>query len=87
MTEGRANDELVKGRLGKGSSLSKRKISRMWVIRQLCKKHFKSVRPTAIQINNIIKKYNLNRYTPDGKKRSKEVIKTSIANAYKVIAK
>ena len=61
---------------------TKRKISRMWVIRQLCLKHFRAKRPTAIQINNIIKKYNLNRYTPEGKKRSKEVIKEYIAKAY-----
>ena len=60
----------------------KQKVSRMWIIRQLCLKHFGAKRPTAIQINNIIKKYNLNRYTPEGKKRSKEVIKEYIAKAY-----
>ena len=61
---------------------TKRKISRMWVIRQLCLKHFRAKRPTAIQINTIIKSYNLNRYTSDGKKRTKEVIKEYIAKAY-----
>jgi len=62
--------------------MAKQKISRVWIIRKLCQKHYKSVRPTAKQINDIIHKYNLNRYTSDGKKRSKEVIKTDIAKAY-----
>ena len=59
----------------------KQKISRMWIIRQLCKKHYRTVRPTAHQINNIIHMYKLNRYSVDGKKRSKEVIKEYIAKA------
>tara|TARA_R100001463_G_scaffold133516_1_gene194980 strand:+ start:445 stop:639 length:195 start_codon:yes stop_codon:yes gene_type:complete len=58
------------------------KVSRVWIIRKLCQKHFKAVRPTAIQINNIIKKYNLNMYTEDGKKRSKEAMQKDIAKAY-----
>ena len=62
--------------------MSKKKISRVWIIRKLCQKHFKSVHPTAIQINNIIKKYNLNKYTEDGKRRSKEVMQKDIAKAY-----
>ena len=60
----------------------KQKVSRMWIIRQLCKKHYRTVRPTASQINNVIHKYKLNRYSVDGKKRSKEVIKEYIAKAY-----
>jgi hypothetical protein len=60
----------------------KQKVSRMWIIRQLCKKHYRTVRPTAHQINNIIHMYKLNRYSVDGKKRSKEVIKEYIAKAY-----
>ena len=61
----------------------KRKISRLWVIRQLCKKHYpKTVRPTASQINNVIHKYGLNKYGVDGKIRSKEVLKKNIAKAY-----
>ena len=60
----------------------KQKISRMWIILQLCKKHYRTVRPTAHQINNIIHMYKLNRYSVDGKKRSKEVIKEYIAKAY-----
>ena len=60
----------------------KQKISRMWIIRQLCKKHYRTVRPTAHQINNIIHMYKLNRYSVDGQTRSKEVIKEYIAKAY-----
>ena len=82
MSEGRAEDKLIKGRMGKGSALTKKKISRMWIIRELCKKHYKAVRPTAKQINNVIHMYKLNRYSVDGKKRSKEVVKEYIAKAY-----
>ena len=82
MSEGRAEDKLIKGRMGKGSALTKKKISRMWIIRELCKKHYKAVRPTAKQINNVIHMYKLNRYSLDGKKRSKEVVKEYIAKAY-----
>ena len=53
----------------------------MWLIRKLCQKHFKAVRPTAMQINNIIKKYKLSRYTEDGKKRSKEAMNKDKAKA------
>lgn len=60
----------------------KKKISRVWLIRKLCQKHFKAVRPTAIQINNIIKRYNLSRFTEDGKRRSKEALHKDIAKAY-----
>jgi len=59
-----------------------KKISRIWLIRRLCHKHYKSVRPTASQINNVIHMYKLNRYGVDGKKRSKEVLKKNIAKAY-----
>ena len=82
MSKGRAEDKLIKGRMGKGSALTKKKISRMWIIRELCKKHYKAVRPTAKQINNVIHMYKLNRYSVDGKKRSKEVIKEYMAKAY-----
>ena len=82
MSKGRAEDKLIKGRMGKGSALTKKKISRMWIIRELCKKHYKAVRPTAKQINNVIHMYKLNRYSVDGKKRSKEVVKEYIAKAY-----
>jgi len=59
-----------------------KKISRIWLIRRLCQKHYKSVRPTAHQINNVIHKYGLNKYSVDGKIRSKEVMQKNIAKAY-----
>jgi hypothetical protein len=66
--------------LGKGGR--KRKVSRMWVIRQLCLKAFGAKRPTAVQIKSVIEEYGLNRYTPDGKKRDKEVITKAMQKAY-----
>tara|TARA_R100000008_G_C3445967_1_gene96879 strand:- start:231 stop:500 length:270 start_codon:yes stop_codon:yes gene_type:complete len=65
--------------LGEGGR--KRKVSRMWVIRQLCLKKFKSKRPTAVQIKAVIDEHGLNRYTADGKKRSKEVITEAMQKA------
>ena len=62
--------------------MSKKKISRIWVIRQLCLKKFKTKRPTAIQIQEVIKEHGLNRYTTDGKKRDKEVIAKAMQRAY-----
>ena len=73
-------DKMVKGK--KPSGLGKKKISRMWVIRQLCQKKHGTVRPTAIQINTVIRDWNLNRYTIDGKKRSKEALKEAMSKAY-----
>ena len=61
--------------------MSKRQVSRIWVIRELCKKKYKSVRPTAVQIKAVIDEYGLNRYTTDGKKRSKEVITEAMQKA------
>jgi hypothetical protein len=57
------------------------KISRFQLIRKLVRKEYKSVRPTAIQILSVIEKYGLNRYTKDGKKRSREVISKHMAKA------
>ena len=62
--------------------MSKKKISRIWVIRQLCLKKFKTKRPTAIQIKTVIHENGLNRYTVDGKKRDKEVISKAMQKAY-----
>ena len=59
-----------------------KQVSRIWIIRQLCRKEYGAKRPTAIQINKVIEKYNLNRYTSDGKKRSKEVKTEAISKAY-----
>ena len=62
--------------------MNKQKISRMWVIRKLCRKKYGTVRPTAIQINTVIRDWNLNKYTIDGKKRSKEMMKEAMQKAY-----
>jgi len=55
------------------------KVSRMEVIKKLVRKEYKSVRPTAHQINEVIKRYELNLYTSDGKRRNREVIAKAIA--------
>jgi hypothetical protein len=62
--------------------MNKQKISRMWIIQKLCQKKHGTVRPTAIQISTVIRDWNLNRYTIDGKKRSKEAIKEAMQLAY-----
>ena len=62
--------------------MSKKKISRIWVIRQLCLKAYGAKRPTAKQITDVIHNHGLNRYTADGKKRDKEVILKAMQKAY-----
>jgi hypothetical protein len=57
------------------------KISRMQLIMKLVRKKYKAKRPTAEQINEIIHAYNLNRFTKDGKRRSKEAISKDMAKA------
>ena len=57
------------------------KVSRLKVIQMLVRKRYKAKRPTAEQINEIIHKYGLNKYTSDGKKRSREVISKAMAKA------
>ena len=57
------------------------KVSRLKVIQMLVRKRYKAKRPTAEQINEIIHAYNLNKYTADGKKRSREVISKAMAKA------
>jgi len=59
------------------------KVSRIEVIRRLCKREYGAVRPTADKINAVIKKYGLNLYTEDGKRRSREVIGKHIAKVIK----
>ena len=61
------------------------KVSRIEVIRRLCRKEYGAVRPTADKINAVIKKYGLNLYTEDGKRRSREVIRKHIAKVIKSI--
>ena len=57
------------------------KVSRMGVIRQLVRKEYGAVHPTADKILAIIKKHELNLYTTDGKRRSREVLTKSMAKA------
>ena len=61
------------------------KVSRIDVIKKLCVREYGAVRPTADQINLVIRKYGLNLYTEDGKRRSKEVIGKHIAKVIKSI--
>ena len=58
-------------------------VSRIEVLRRLCRKEYGAVRPTADKINAVIKKYGLNLYTEDGKRRSREVIGKHIAKVIK----
>jgi len=55
------------------------KVSRLEVIKKLILKEYGAKRPTAEQINLVIKKYDLQLYTSDGKRRNKEVIGKAIA--------
>ena len=55
------------------------KVSRFEVIRKLVKKEYGAKRPSAQQINDLIKKYELNLYTSDGKRRNSEVIGKAIS--------
>ena len=55
------------------------KVSRYEVIRKLVKKKYKSKRPTAIQILEVIKEHDLSLFKSDGKKRSREVVGKAIA--------
>lgn len=61
------------------------KVSRLDVIRKLCVREYGAVRPTAQQQLAVIKKYGLNLYTEDGKRRSKEVIAKHIAKVIESI--
>tara|TARA_R110002020_G_scaffold112881_3_gene259768 strand:- start:746 stop:946 length:201 start_codon:yes stop_codon:yes gene_type:complete len=61
--------------------MNKKKISRIWVIRELCKKKYDAVRPTASQMLSVIKEHGLNKYTADGKKRDKEVMTKAMQKA------
>jgi hypothetical protein len=54
----------------------------MWVIRKLCQKKYGTIHPTAIQINTVIRDWNLNKYTIAGKKRSKEEMTIAMQKAY-----
>ena len=62
--------------------MTKKVVSRYEIIKGLIKKEYKSVRPTAIQMLAVIKKYDLLTHKSDGKRRSKEVMREAVAKAY-----
>ena len=57
------------------------KVSRFDVIRKLIRKEYKDKRPNAIQMLAVINRYDLQKYTKDGKKRSREAMTKAIAKA------
>ena len=62
---------------------SSMKVSRFDVIKKLIKKEYKNKRPSSIEMLEVIRKYDLQRYKSDGKKRSREAMTKAIAKAYK----
>ena len=61
--------------------MAKKIVSRYEIIKALIKKEYKSVRPTAEQIVSVIRKYDLQRHTTDGKRRSREMMSRAMAKA------
>ena len=57
------------------------KVSRFDVIKKLIRKEYKKERPSSLQMLEVIRKYDLQRYTKDGKKRSREAMTKAIAKA------
>jgi hypothetical protein len=62
---------------------SSMKVSRFDIIKKLIRKEYKKERPTSIQMLEVIRKYDLQRYKSDGKKRSREAMTRAIAKAVK----
>ena len=60
---------------------SSMKVSRFEVIKKLIRKEYKNKRPTSLEMLKVIRKYDLQRYTKDGKKRSREAMTKAIAKA------
>ena len=59
------------------------KVSRFDVIKKLIRREYKKERPSSLQMLEVIRKYDLQRYTKDGKKRSREAMTKAIAKAFK----
>ena len=57
------------------------KISRVKLIQKLVRKKYKAKRPTADQILQVIKDYDLQLHKTDGTKRNREVIGKAMAKA------
>ena len=58
-------------------------VSRFDVIKKLIRKEYKKERPTSAQQLEVIHKYDLQKYTKGGKKRSREAMTRAIAKAVK----
>ena len=58
------------------------RVSRFKVIQKLVKMKYKSKRPTAIQIQEIIMENDLSLYKSDGKKRNREVVGKAVAKSF-----
>ena len=59
------------------------KVRRFDVIKKLIKREYKNKRPTSLEMLNVIRKYDLQRYRSDGKKRSREAMTKALAKAVK----
>ena len=59
------------------------KVSRFDVIKKLIKREYKNKRPSSLEMLDVIRKYDLQRYRSDGKKRSREAMTKAIAKAVK----
>ena len=59
------------------------KVSRFDIIKKLIRKEYKDKRPNAKEMLEVIRKYDLQKYRSDGKKRSREVMTKAIAKAVK----
>ena len=59
------------------------KVSRFDVIKKLIKREYKNKRPSSLEMLNVIRKYDLQRYRSDGKKRSREAMTKALAKAVK----
>ena len=59
------------------------KVSRFDVIKKLIKREYKKKHPTSAEMLYVIHKYDLQRYTEGGKKRSREAMTKAIAKAVK----
>ena len=59
------------------------KVSRFDIIKKLIRKEHKKERPTSHQMLEVIRKYDLQRYRSDVKKRSREAMTKAIAKAVK----
>ena len=60
-----------------------KKINRFELIKKLIQKEYKKKRPNATEMLAVIRKYDLQRYRSDGKKRSREAMTKAVAKAYK----